>query len=448
MGLVGGSSVEQLNSLGLTLVSFIFVLGVLIFVHELGHYLVAKALGIRVEVFSLGFGTRLIGFQRGDTDYRVSLIPLGGYVKMAGDNPDDELSGSPEEFLSRPKHHRFAVAIAGPLMNLGLALLLLAVNFMVGVPTLAYQQEPAVVGSVVEGSTAEAAGLQLGDRIVAVDGDETPRWRDVELHIGGNPDAVIDLKIERDGRTFHKNLMTGSGEDGVGKVGFGPFIPFRIESIVQLSAAEEAGLQAGDMIESVSVGDKTYRGFGMIQQAVLKAEGPLQFQVRRGNQVFEKTIAPRLGKDGRKMIGAGVYQDTTIQVFGVLESFRESFNQNLQMTELTFVTVGRLITGPASMKQMSGPIDIAKFSGIAAQRGLVPLLTFMAIVSLQLGILNLLPIPILDGGVIALLGVEAILGRDLSMKVKERIFQVGFIFIVVLMGVVIFNDISKNLPSF
>ncbi len=439
---------EQLNSFGVTVVAFIFVLGVLIFIHELGHYLVAKALGIRVEVFSLGFGTRLFGFRRGDTDYRISLIPLGGYVKMAGDNPDEELSGSPEEFLSRPKHHRFAVAIAGPLMNLGLALALLAVNFMAGVTMLSYQQEAPVLGAVVEGSSVEAAGLRVGDRIVAVDGQKTPRWQDVELQIGGKPDTLVDLEVERDGASFHKSVMTGSSDDGVGKIGFGPFIPFRVAEVTKDGAAEAAGVRAGDLIESVTAGDKTYRGFGMIQQAVLKADGPLRFQVRRGDQTFEKEIEPRPNAQGQRLIGARLDQDTTIQAFGVLDSFRESFNQSLQMTELTFVTVGRLVTGRASMKQMSGPIEIAKFSGIFAQRGLLPLLTFMAIVSLQLGLLNLLPIPILDGGVIALLIIEAILGRDLSMKVKERIFQVGFIFIVVLMGVVIFNDITKNLPAF
>lgn len=440
---------ELLNSLGLTVVAFVFVLGVLIFIHELGHCLVAKFLGIRVDVFSLGFGTRLFGFKRGDTDYRVSLIPLGGYVKMAGENPDEELSGSPEEFLSRPKLHRFAVAVAGPVMNIGLAVLLLAANFMAGTQTLAYLDEPAVIGAVEFDSPAARAGLQIGDRIAAVDGEATPTWKDLEFKIASSPEIALKLTIERNGQTLQRTIIAETSEDiGAGFIGVHPFVRYVVEKVEEGSPAEQAGISAGDEIVSVEHEGQSYSGFWMIAEVVHEAGiVPLDFVLRRDGQRIEKTIVPVL-KDDQPRMGAYLALDTRIEEYTVGQALSRSLRENWRMTALTFTTVGRLITGRASMKQMSGPIEIARFSGIAASQGWVALLSFMAIVSLQLGILNLLPIPILDGGVITLLAVEGLLGRDLSLRVKELIFKLGFIFIVVLMGVVIVNDITKNLPDF
>ena len=174
---------EILNSLSWTVAWFVIVLGIMIFVHELGHHLMAKCLKIRVDVFSLGFGPRLAGFKSGGTDYRISLLPLGGYVKMAGEHYDDELTGSPDEFLSRPKSHRLAVAIAGPAMNIGLAILLLTGNFIVGVQIPAYLSEPAIVGYVVQDSPAQEFDLREGDHIVSVAGDPTPTWEDLTLSV-------------------------------------------------------------------------------------------------------------------------------------------------------------------------------------------------------------------------------------------------------------------------
>ncbi len=440
---------ELLNSIGLTVVAFVFVLGVLIFIHELGHYLVAKYLGIRVEVFSLGFGTRLFGFRRGDTDYRVSLIPLGGYVKMAGDNPDEDLTGSPEEFLSRPKLHRFFVAIAGPAMNVALAVVLLAVNFMVGVEIPEYKFQPPVVGVVAADSPAERAGLMVGDLILSIDGQPMPTWTDVDQKVVSNPNAAMEIEVRREDQTLRLEVRTEtSPELEIGYLGINAFLPYRVEKVEPGSPAERAGIQPGDEIVSVKDGSETSRGFFGIAEAVQRAESrSLIFELARDGSTREVTITPEV-KDGRPRIGAYLERQDRFQKYGFLAAFGRSLRDNWRMTELTFSTVGKLLTGNASMKQMSGPIEIAKFSGLAASQGLIYLISFMAIVSLQLGILNMLPIPILDGGVIALLAVEGVLGRDLSMKVKERIFQVGFIFIVVLMGVVIFNDITKNLPNF
>lgn len=438
---------QFLNSLGQTLIAFVFVLGVLIFIHELGHYLVAKYLGIRVEVFSLGFGKRLFGFRRGDTDYRISLIPLGGYVKMAGENPDEELSGSPEEFLSRPKLHRFAVAVAGPVMNIGLAILLMALLFMAGTQVLSYKNEAPVVGAVEFDSVAEQAGIQIGDQIVAVNGERVPTWHDLEFAVGTSPGVLLTLEIERDGERLTKEVVPTASEDlGRGEIGVHPFIPYRVNALTPNSPAEQAGLRPGDRIEAVLRDGVAYSGFYMIYEAVNRfGDKPLTFRIKRGDERFEKTIEPDPTPDGPR-IGAYVRFETETEEFGPAGALVKSVEENIRLTKLVFVTVGRLFTGQASIRQMSGPIEIAKYSGMAAQIGWLALLSFMALVSLQLGILNMLPIPVLDGGVILLLIIEGLMGRDLSLRAKERIFKLGFLFIVVLMAVVIFNDIAKNLP--
>ena len=436
---------ETLNSLGLTLISFVFVLGVLIFIHELGHHVVAKLLGIRVETFSLGFGPRLLGFRMGDTDYRVSLIPLGGYVKMTGENPDEELTGSEEEFLSRPKRHRFAVVIAGPLMNLGLAVALLSVGFMNGTEVPIYEKQPGVLGEVLPDSPAAASGLAQGDTIVAIDGDATPTWKDVQFSIATSPNLLRELEYVRGGETLSTEILIGSrGELGIGYIGIYPYVPYFVSELQPDSPALQADLRTGDEVVSVGLGDEIKSGFYAIANLVSQSENePLEFQIRRNGEILIKNIVPKV-KEGRAQVGAFLKLDTEFEQYGPWGALKRSVSENIEMAELTFVTVGRLLTGRASINQMSGPIEIARFSGMAAQQGLLSLLTFMAIISLQLGLLNLLPIPILDGGVIALMAIESIIGRDLSLHVKERIIQVGLVFIVLLMGVVIFNDIAKQ----
>lgn len=437
---------ETLNSLGLTLVSFVFVLGVLIFIHELGHHLVAKLLGIRVETFSLGFGPRLLGFRAGDTDYRVSLIPLGGYVKMTGENPDEELTGSKEEFLSRPKLHRFAVVIAGPIMNLVLAVTLLAADFMHGTQVPVFERQPAVLGEVLPDSPAAQAGLKKGDVIVSIQGDPTPTWKDVQFAISTSPNLAREVEYRRDGETHKSEVLVGAqGNMEIGYIGIQPLIPYVVSEVLPDSPAKAADLRPGDAVLSVArEGGEAVSGFYAVLNLVShSADVPLVFDIRRDGETLSKTITPQKQED-RAQIGAGLKVETELEQYGFSGAIGRSLRENIEMTKLTFVTVGRLFTGQASMKQLSGPIEIARISGVAAQQGFLSLMTLMAIISLQLGILNLLPIPILDGGVITLMAIEALMGRELSLHVKERIIQVGLVFIVLLMGVVIFNDIAKQ----
>ncbi len=439
---------EILNDIGRSILAFIFVLGVMIFVHELGHYLVAKLLGIRVDVFSLGFGPRIFGFKRGETDYRVSILPLGGYVKMAGESYEEELSGSPDEFLSRPKLHRFAVAVAGPLMNIALALILTWAHFWSGVEVDAFVKQPAVIGKIQPDSPADHAGLKLEDRIVAVDDEPTPTWSELQLAVAKKPNQQVNLTIERDGGTIHQPVTLGMNKElGLGTIGAYPAIPYVIETVEPGSPAAKAGLKSGDRILQVRTQDKKAEDAYDIPPLIAGSEGkPLTFKVDREGHVFEQEIIP-VNIGGQVRIGISLYRPTQIEKFGFFQSMREAVTHNYQVTLLTFEILGKIVTGRASLKSMSGPIEIARFSGLAAKEGAFALLKLMALISLQLGIFNLLPIPILDGGVIALLAIEGAIRRDLSMRVKERIFQIGFFFLILLMGVIIINDISKHITS-
>jgi len=440
---------ETLNFLSWTVAWFIVVLGLMIFIHELGHYLMAKFLGIRVEVFSLGFGPRLVGFKKGDTDYRVSLLPLGGYVRMTGEHFDDELTGSEEEFLSRPKSHRFAVAVAGPVMNILLAVLLLAGNFMAGIQVPAFLSQPPVIGYIAESSPAAETDLRTGDRIISLGGTRTPTWEDVQLVVATSPGQEMEMMIERDGRQVQRIVrVLEDPNSGIGFLGVYPAI-VNLISTVQDGPAKGAGLQAGDIVLAASSGEKSYTRLADILNLISSNEGkPIHFTIKRGQDVFTREITPKF--DGEKArigiaIGETPPPETRLERYGPLEAIGRSIERNLQLTGLTFRIVGKLITGQTSIRMMSGPIEIAKYSGQAASQGTLALVGFMALISLQLGIFNLFPIPILDGGVIALLVIEGILRRDLSLKVKERIFQVGFIFLILLMGIVLLNDISKNI---
>lgn len=438
-----------MDTVGWSLIWVIVVLGVMIFVHELGHYLMAKFLGIRVEVFSLGFGPRLVGFQKGDTDYRISGVPLGGYVKMRGENWDEDLTGAEDEFLSRPKTHRLAVAVAGPFMNIAMAVVLLSGIYMAGIQVPVYLSQPPVIGYVAEKSPADDAGLRQGDRILAVGDTQTPDWESEQLAIATDPGQTVAIEILRDGKTF-KRLVHIAEEPRTGAGFLGVYPPSKgltVAGVEPTGPAMKAGLQKGDVIEAVQAQDKKVQDGNAILGLISKSEGqPLEFTLKRGQETLTRTVTPA-ETDGKVIIGIQVGPspefETQTERYGPVTAVTQAIERNYQMTVLTFRIVGKLVTGETSIRMMSGPIDIARFSGQAASEGPLALIGLMSLISLQLGIFNLLPIPILDGGMIALLFVEAIIGRDLSLKAKERIFQVGFIFLILLMSVVIFNDIAK-----
>ncbi len=433
-------------------IAFVFVLGVMVLVHELGHFLAARYFGVRVEAFAFGFGPRLFGYKRGDTDYKVCLVPVGGYVKMAGETTK-EPTGDPEEFLSKPRWQRVIIALMGPIFNVVLALLLLAGLFMVRYERLAFQLDPALIGYVAEGSSAEQAGIREGDTIVAIDGEETPTWEAVRLIEITATLTTLNVTVERDGAELTLPVAIVADEStGVGTAGWSEIVAVRLGETVEGMPAEKAGIRDGDILLALN-GEKINspaRVPDLIQQI---GGQPITLQLLREEQLVSLEVTPVYDEsDAAKpawRIGVGLsakYERIKTQL-GFVDAWRESVDQNTKNATLIFRFLAGLIEQRMSPKSLEGPIGIARLSGQAARAGWPQLVMLMAAISLNLGIFNLLPIPILDGGVITLLLMESVIRRDISFAVKERIVQVGLVFILLLFAFVIYNDIVKSLSS-
>ena len=423
--------------------AFIFVLGVLVFVHELGHFLAARRIGVRVLTFSLGFGPKLLAFKRGDTEYCVSAIPLGGYVKMAGENPDDARTGAADEFLSKTKWERFQVLIMGPVMNLALAVVVMALVLHQGADLPAFAEQPAVVGSVEQGSPAAVAGIRPGDRIVAVQGREIEDWERLTMAIGTRANRDLPIVFERDGERFEK-VITPRATDKyeTGTIGVGPWYRPEIASVSNEGPAQEAGLRSGDLI--LGAAGERYVTRDRVIELIKAHDGkPLPLEIERDGKIMTITVTPRPIEDTIR-INAHIREAETITVQpGIVEAFRLSAERNWEWTVLIFETLTGLFTRDTSVKQLMGPVGIAGLSGDAAEAGVIPLFTLMALISLNLGIMNLMPIPVLDGGHIAILAVEGLSRRDFSIKVKEKMLLGGFVILLTLMVTVIYNDLTR-----
>jgi regulator of sigma E protease len=427
------------------------ILGFMILIHEFGHYAVAKLLGVRVEVFSIGFGKRLLGFRRGDTDYRIAAIPLGGYVKMSGENPMDARSGDPGEFLSHPRWHRFLIAIAGPAMNIIFAVALLTCVYMVRYEYPAVLDEPAVIGWVLQDTPAAKAGIQAGDRIVRIDGIENPTWEQVIPREALNPNQQLDITIERAGQMLRLIVAPEPyGPNQMGSAGWSPREPnFIITDLEPGMPAEQAGMKLGDQI--VSVDGQPIPGIeAMIDSLKRTKDKPVQIAVLRNGQALTFTVKPVLSNirgDERYRVGFAS-APMKVSSLSLPEAFRRSLEQNKQGSLLILELVQKMVQHKISIRSIEGPIGIGRAAGQAAsKKGWTPLLELTAGISLNLGIFNLLPIPIMDGGVILLLFVESLIRRDISLKIKERIYQAAFVFLVLFAVMVIYNDVAKMLPG-
>jgi regulator of sigma E protease len=430
--------------------ALIFVLGVLVFVHELGHFMFAKAFGVGVEVFSLGFGKRLFGFRRGDTDYIVSLLPLGGYVKMVGENPDEELSGSDLEYLSKPKWQRLIILLAGPAMNVILAFVLTVGVYQLGIRVAADADDPVVLGLVEPDSPASAAGLQRGDLIVSVDGEPLANWDDFRIRILISANQLLELGVLRDGQQIVMQATPeASAEHKTGHIGLTSPRPAQIGPVAEGGAAEIAGLQEGDIVTAID-GEAIYHWNEFVGAIADNLDTPLALSLSRGSQIVAASYTVTLTDEGFLATGFGLVEEHVLKVRhyplgeAIVEAGAEMKRQSLLLGQI----LKRLFTGRMSVRTLSGPLEIAKFSGQATRTGdPAILMSFMAFISLQLGIINLMPIPVLDGGQIALILFEAAIRRDLSMQIKERIMQVGVVMLVSLMVVVITLDVTKLLPA-
>ena len=425
-----------------SILAFVFVIGVLVFVHELGHFLAARRIGVRVLVFSIGFGPKLLKVRRGDTEYCVSAIPLGGYVRMAGENTEDRRTGAPDEFLSKTKWERFQVLIMGPAMNIVLAVFVMTFVLYQGVDMPLYESEPPVVGTVAEGSAAQRVGIRVGDRIVSVAGRVVETWEEMQLEVRPragreiavavrNADGIRELQVTPDSQTSFE----------LGDLGIGPVMRPQIRSVAAGQPAAAAGIEVWDVIAAVE--GEAVASEELIKRINAHADRPLRLSIRRGEMRRDVTVTPALvGDVGLIGVSISPYEVRSIDP-GLIDAFGYSLQRNYEWSGLIFQTLVGLFTAETSPRQLVGPVGIAQLSGGAAEIGFVALLSLMSMISLNLGILNLLPIPVLDGGHIAIMALEGVSRRNFSARVKERMLLFGFVALMMLMVTVIYNDLTR-----
>ena len=429
-----------------TLLSFLFVLGVLIFIHELGHFAVAKLLGIRVDKFSLGFPPKMVGKKIGETEYCLSWIPLGGYVRMAGDNPEEELTGSPWEFLSRPRWQRGLVIIAGPAMNFLFAILVIwLILIIMGIGTYL-----AVIGEVAEGSWALTMGLRVEDRVTSVNGRSVSDWEDILNSLPREGGRVI-VSVQRAGEALD---LTGDLPPAIAdrpdSLGIAPLFTTEVGDVERDGPAYQAGIRSGDVIEAVN-GIAVARWSEMARLIQSQPDARIALRWRRGEQVHRDSVTTRSmeapGEDG-EMIPAGYVGITSNIIRKGIDPFRaagESVRWTLQTTAEIVGFIKGLVTGQVSARLVGGPIFIAQVAGQTARQGFPVLIYFMAMLSVNLALINVLPIPILDGGQLCILLVEFLKGGSLSQRQRIIVQQVGLAIIILLIIFVMFNDLDRLL---
>jgi regulator of sigma E protease len=422
----------------MTLIYFLIVIGILVFVHEFGHFIMAKRAGVRVEKFSLGMGPRLFGYKKGDTDYIISALPLGGYVKMAGENPDEESTGAPDEFPSKTVWQRAKIAAAGSLTNIVLAFLLMPLVFLVGT----YAEGPAKVGYVEKGSPAEKAGFQAGDVIEEINGRRISDWTKALSLIAVNPDTNVTVTLDRSGEKKILMLRPESATElRIGSSGLIPDMPAEIGRLRPGLPAEKAGIQAGDRI--LTVNGSTIYHWNQFSLLVKESGGKdLVLQIERGGKREERKIKPVMD-GGRYVIGVEPAVRLVFKKYGFIESVQMGFTKTIETADLTFITLKKLFTFSLSIKTLGGPVMIAQMSGQAAAAGLSSFVALMATISLSLGMLNLLPIPVLDGGMLLFLAIEAVRKKPLSQKVMEVSQSIGAALLITLIAVVSYNDVMR-----
>jgi regulator of sigma E protease len=421
--------------------AFLFAISVIIFVHEFGHFAVAKAFGMRVLTFSLGFGKQLWGFRRAETQYRIAALPLGGYVKLSGE--DETESDDPRDFVNRPRWQRIAVYLAGPAMNAVLSILLIAGLFTVGLEVSTVLSVPAVVGTVEDGSPARRAGLLPGDRIASIDGRPIERWKDVMFAVATSIDRPLAVVVDRAGARHELTLTpVRSASTDLGEAGAFPKLLPRIHKVDAGTPAKLAGLAAGDELRAVD-GRPLGSQQDLIDYVEPRAGQSLVLQVVRGSRVLEVPVTPRKDEAGKGKLGVTL---TVVQRFPPGQALVESARFNWDLVRQTLSMIGKIFTGEVQAKSaLAGPLQIAEKSGEAARSSFKDLFYLMGVLSISIGLLNLFPIPILDGGQITILLIESLIRRDLSATVKERIAQVGLALIVLLMVTVLWFDASKLL---
>jgi regulator of sigma E protease len=427
-----------------TIISFIIVLGVLIFIHELGHFMVAKWSGVGVEKFSLGFGPKLIGVTRGETEYRLSILPLGGYVKMVGEAIDEDV---PEEartksFTHKPIGYRAAIVAAGSIMNLILAFVLLPVIFMLGVSVPAYLDKPAVIGYVSADEAGARAGMLKGDVVESANDKKISSWDDLATAIALSPGKDMALKVRRGSEVVALKLTPEPSKAGVGIGGFLPPMEPLIGALSPGYPAAEAGIKIGDVITAIDGTAITH--WAELERMVHESGDEKVFTIKRGGESIDFRIKPKYNEAIKAhLIGISRQEETILKRYGFAAAVAEGFSSAVDMTAKLFAILKGLVFGEYSLKTLGGPIMIAQVAGMAAEHGLTEVISLVAFLSLQLGIINLFPIPVLDGGHLVFLGIEYLRGRPLSERVISFAQQVGVVLLIALMAFVTWNDIYR-----
>jgi regulator of sigma E protease len=492
-----------------SILSFAIVLGIIVIVHEFGHYIAARLMGVRVEVFSFGFGLRLFGKKVGETDFRLSLIPLGGYVKMAGEEEYDPKDLKPYEFHAKNRGQRIFILVMGPAMNVLLAFFIFTVINITGIEVPVYRSYPPQIGYVEIGSPAEKAGIQKGDIIRTVDGRSIKDWEELEIIIGANASQELPIEYERDGQLMKTQIRLRSiSRHNIGDAGIQWDFKTEIKSVTKDSPAFRAGLKVDDIL--LAVNGKPIGYFEIVPVISGSAGKPLQFRVKRGETEFDMEIVPEKvyfletqpletaeeaqeklkeikekvkdldfgisfregkfkiisenmdtppdpgtyqaatwltpGEKGIIGIEMAPYSPTVETRYGFFAAMGHSVNKMIDLVDLVFNAIRKMVVGKLSPKSLSGPIEIATFSQKAMESGFSSFFLLIAFISLQLGLINLLPIPALDGGHLMIFSIESVIRRDFSLKIKNLLMNVGFFILIALMAFIILNDIAKNLP--
>ncbi len=447
------------------IVGVVLVLGVMVLIHEWGHFIVARLCGVRVDVFSIGFGPRLFGWKKGPTDYRVSALPLGGYVRMAGQDPsevdshgkfvsgpgDGAPTGAPDELMSKSRWKRALISFAGPAVNLIFPIFLLTGLFAIaGVPYSAYLNAPVRVTGLPAKSAALQSPLKVGDTVLSINGVATPTWEQalvVLKRVGSS--ATLKMEIEEGGTRKTIEVPAKNVSDTSQILGYAPIRPI-IDQVAPGTPADNAGIREGDIITAVN--GKKIEYWEQFMEATQSSNGqPMTLDVNRKGKSVQLVVTPKRGaadSDSKVFqIGVARRDEVAYRHVSFAESVRFAGSETADNIGRTVDVVGKLFSGRVSIKQLQGPVGISHMAGQAVKRGPLDVISLMVLISINLGILNLLPIPILDGGNILLLAIEGVMRRDLSMSFKERFVQVGLVFLLVIFAIVMYNDILRRISS-
>ena len=442
-----------------TTLAFVVAIALLIAVHEYGHFIVARRLGIKVEKFSIGFGPALFSWysRDGEVEYVIAAIPLGGYVKMLGENPDEQGDEARQElseedrvraFDAQPVWKRASVAVAGPGFNFVFAIVVYMLVGWIGQWVM-----PPVIGTVAPASVAERAGLLAGDRVTYIEGRAVHSWQQLEEALKQQVGAETRLQVDRDGLhiPLRVQLPEIKAEPLLANVaaealGISPGMKVVVDSVIEQQPAARAGLMAGDVILQVQ-GEPVVSIHDFIEMIRARAGKPVTLAIQRKQILLNISLIPEAGDDGFGRIGARMaaqaVHEPELYRMGPWEGMQYGFVRTWEMTLMTLQVMGKMVTATISPESLGGPIAIAQLAGKTAELGIVAFLTFLALISVNLAVLNLLPIPVLDGGHLVYLGIEKLLGRPLSPAMLERTQIVGMALIIMLMVFAFYNDLSR-----